>query len=625
MPRLRGFLILIFAASALDATPDFLLPDGVVPTKHTIELTIDPTRDTFRGWARIAVELKNSQSEVRLNGKDLVIEQASIEFAGKTRKTRARAVAGEFIRLKPDRPVGPGPALVSIHYRASLSDKAVSGPFRRQVEGRWYAFTVFTPIDARRAFPCFDEPRFKTAWELSIHVRRSDNAFANAPQLSESEEPGGMKLVRFALTRALPAEVVAFAVGPFDVWDGGQTGAKLTPVRVITPQGHREEGKEAALATHEVLPQLEKYTGLPYPWEKLDHIAMPAGAFGATENPGLITYRSRGLLMAPGSEDPESLRSVRAVEAHEIAHQWFGNLVTQSSWEDVWLSEGFATWLAAKMMDEEEPAARRHLSAIAARDRIMATDVGPKARPVRLAMKDRADMKSVYSQIVYQKGAAVLLMLENWLGEDRFQQGLGIYLRAHALANASTADLAAAIAVVTKADPTAVLHSFLDQTGIPEIRGTVQCGLGKKADVVIEQVNSSTQSPPSQWTIPVCWRADSVETGCTVIDSPRREIALPEKSACPSWIFLNAGGAGYYRTDWTAAQLASIANVLDRLSAAERLTLAYDLAVLQKSGTLKEAAESIFRRMLFDPEPEIVHTAKIALGFEAEPGPRHWR
>ncbi|HWY49454.1 MAG TPA: M1 family metallopeptidase, partial [Bryobacteraceae bacterium] len=354
MSRLCSVLVSLACLCASGAPPNFLLPDDVIPTKHTIELTIDPDRNTFRGWARIAVELRKPQAEIWLNGKDLILGQAAIEFRGKSHKTRAQAVAGEFIRLIPDRPIGPGPALLSIRYRAALSDKAVSGPFRRQVEGRWYAFTVFTPIDARRAFPCFDEPRFKTPWEMSIRVRRVYQAFANTPQLGETPQPGGMKLVRFALSQPLAAEVAAFAVGPFDVLDGGVVGVKQTPVRVITPLGHREEGKEAALATAEILPHLEKYTGLPYPWEKLDHIALPAGAFGATENPGLITYRSRGLLIAPGSEDPERLWSLRSVQAHEIGHQWFGNLVTQATWDDVWLSEGLATWLAAKVMDQDQ-------------------------------------------------------------------------------------------------------------------------------------------------------------------------------------------------------------------------------------------------------------------------------
>ena len=617
----RAFLISLVSLCAFSATPSFLLPDDVVPIKHTVELRIDPSRGSFEGNARIEIELKKQQTEIWLNGKDLAISRASIDFSESTYKARAKAIGGEFIRLTTDQAVGPGRAVISIRYRAPLSAKDVSGPFRKKVAGRWYAFTVFTPIEARRAFPCFDEPRFKTPWELSIQVRRTEKAFANAPEVSETEQANGFKLVHFAVTRPLAAEVVAFAVGPFDVWDGERAGAKQTPVRVVTPRGQGADGKDAVIATTEILPRLEKYTGIAYPWEKLDHVALPAAAFGAVENPGLITYRSRSLLLAPGEEDPERIVALHSVEAHEIGHQWFGNLVTQASWEDVWLSEGFATWFAAKIIDQELPDDSRHLAAIAARERIMAADSGPESRPVRLAMHSRADMKSVYSRIVYQKGAAVLLMLENWLGEDQFQKALQSYLRAHALSNATTADLASALMSATHIDPTSVMHSFLDQPGIPSVRAELDCESGIAPRIRFEQTG-----PGARWTIPVCWRADGIDQTCTVLDSSRRETALQQASACPGWIFANAGGAGYYRTLWTAPQLAAIAKNIDRLSPAERLTLAYDIAALLKAGTLtREDTEPVFKQMLADPEPQIAREARIALGLEIEHEPARQR
>ena len=609
----RVFLISLASLCAVSAAPSFLLPDDVVPVKHTVELAIDPSRGSFQGDARIEIELTKQQTEIWLNGKDLSISQASIEFSGKTYKARAKAIGGEFIRLTSAQPAGPGRAVISIRYHAPLSAKSVSGPYRKKVDGRWYAFTVFTPIEARRAFPCFDEPRFKTPWELSIRVKRGESAFANTSAVSETEQTNGLKLVHFAVTRPLAAEVIAFAVGRFDVWDGERAGEKQTPVRVVAPNGHGAEGKDAATATRDILPRLEKYTGIPYSWEKLDHVALPAAAFGAVENPGLITYRSRSLLIVPGEEDPERILALHSVEAHEIGHQWFGNLVTQASWEDVWLSEGFATWFAAKIIDQELPQGSLNLAAIAARERIMAADSAPDSRPVRLEMHSRRDMKSVYSRIVYQKGAAVLLMLENWLGEDGFQKGLQDYLKEHALKNATTADLAVALTSATHIDPTPVLGSFLDQPGIPSVRADIDCEPGV-ARVVVEQAG---QTP--RWTIPVCWRADGIGQTCTVLDSSRREIALPPASACPAWIFANAGGTGYYRTLWSPSQLSAIEKHLDRLSPAERLTLAYDIAALLKAGALtREDAEPIFKQMLADPEPQIAREARIALGLEIE-------
>jgi len=207
-------------------------------------------------------------------------------------------------------------------------------------------FTTFTPIDARRAFPCFDEPRFKTPWEITIHLRRELKAFSNDAE-SIVLEPNGMKAVHFAETRPLPAEVVAFAWGPFDVFDGAPAG-HATPIRVIATRGLGVQGKAAAQATVDVLPRLEAYTAMPYAFAKLDHLALPEGAFGAVENAGLITYRQTAVLVAPGDLTPEKKRAIESVEAHEMAHQWFGDLVTQATWRDVWLSEGFATWLSGE-------------------------------------------------------------------------------------------------------------------------------------------------------------------------------------------------------------------------------------------------------------------------------------
>lgn len=593
------------------APPDFLLPKDVVPKKHTIEMTIDPSHETFTGVARIEVEVLEPARVIWVNGKDLTVQEAFIEVGKSTQKAKAETAGGEFIGLELEKPVPAGRAVLSIRYQAPLSDKAVAGPYRRQVDGDWCMFTIFTPIDARRAFPCFDEPEYKTPWEMSIRVKSTDKAFANGPMDRVTDEPNGMKLYHFAVTQPLPAEVVAFAVGPFDEYDGGKAGEKGTPVHVITAKGHGAEGKQAALATQEILPRLEKYMGLPYPYTKLYHIALPAGAFGATENPGLITYQSRSLLVAPGSETPERLSGIRRLQAHEVSHQWFGNLVTQSTWEDVYLSEGFATWITAKIMDQEQPAARKHLSAVVARERIMAVDAGQDTHPVRWAMKSRDDLygrgRGVYNQIAYQKGAAILLMLDGWLGEDRVQEGVQRYLKAHAYGNASTNDVAAALRSSSGTDPKVVMHSFLDQTAIPTVHFEMQCDSGKQPRLLLEQTNS-TQT----WTIPVCWTADGMKPSCTVLDAPRREVTMTKVPACPAWVYPNAGGTGYYRSEWTAAQLTALAaNGLDKLSAPERLTLAYDLLAQQKAGRLEAAvAQAILEKLASDSVPEIANAAK---------------
>ncbi len=603
--RLVLWLLCAGSLSALPPPPGFVLSNDVVPKKYTLDLTIYPAQPTFEGSVRIDVELRKPVTFIWLNAKDVNPIDATIEVDGHTAQAHAEAVGGEFIGIELDSPAGPGRATLSIRYQARVDDKALVGAYRRIVEGEWYVFTTFTAIEARRAFPCFDEPRFKTPWELTIHVKREQQAFANARALREVEEPGDMKAIQFAATEPLPSELVAFAVGPFDVFEGSAAGHG-TPIRVITPKGHALDGKAAAQATVDVLPRLEAYTGIQYAFGKLDHIALPEGAFGAVENPGLITYIAQRLLLAPGQETPGKTRAIRYLQAHEMGHQWFGDLVTQASWEDTWLSEGFANWISDKVMDEEESAARKHLNTVVAREHIMATDAGPHTRPVRLAMHNREEMRDVYSPVIYEKGAAILLMLEGWLGEEHFRDGLRAYLKGHSFGNASTTDLEAALSGADGVDPTPVMHAFLDQTGIPAVRtGDVSCETSSAPRFEIQESQT--------FAIPVCWRADGVSgQSCTVLNAPRKQVELPKGAACPAWIYLNAGGTGYYRTEWTVRQVNTfVEHGTGALTAAERLTLVYDLQALKRSG--RRDVMALLAKLTQDGEPEISKAADQAM------------
>ena len=590
---LRALACCVLLAGSLHSQ-SFYLSNDVVPRKETVELTIDPARETFEGSASIDVELKAPTSVIWLNAKNLTIRSAFIAQSDAVRPAKVMPSSDERIGIDGGQPMA-GSATIRIVYQARLDDKALTGPYRRKVEGEWYAYTTFAAIEARRAFPCFDEPRFKIPWDISIRVKDQDRAFSNGAQISETDQPGGWKLVKFATTEPLPAEMVAFAVGPFDVYDGGTAGHG-TPVRVITAKGHAAEGHAAAQATAAILPRLEAYTGIPYAYGKLDHLALPAGAFGAVENPGLITYRTRNLLIPPNQETAAFTRALRALEAHEIGHQWFGNLVTQASWDDVWLSEGFATWISAKMMDQEEPPERAHLAEIAARERMMALDNPARSRPVRVAVNSREAARDVYNRVVYDKGAAILLMLEGWLGEDRFRDGLHTYLEQHRFGNATTNDLAAALRTASGNDPTRVMNTFLNTTGVPELRGQLLCVRDSTPRLRV------TKSTPG--SIPVCWRADRVASSCTVLEGPSTEIALPIGTACPAWFYLNSGGTGYYRTRWTQAPLLALRELTD----AEKLTLVYDLRASKNA-----AAKAALARLTSDADPEIATAAAEAI------------
>ncbi len=580
-------MIPILLAALAVVPPRFELPDTARPLRYSLELTIIPNQPMIRGTARIEVEWKEPLDTLWLNGKGITVESATLGGA----PLKTVAVGGEFLGFTPNETIAPGKGLLEIRYRAALGEKDPVGAFRKQSEGEWYVFTTFTPIDARRAFPCFDEPRFKTPWDLKLRVPPELVALANARTVSESIEPDGLKTVTFAPTAPLPSELVAFAVGPFELVDAGVAGRNQVPVRIVTPKGRAADTSLARSVTQETLQKLEAYTGIAYPFDKLDHLALLEGAFGATENPGLITYRQDILLAKPEEVTGERRRAALRIMTHEMAHQWFGNLVTQAGWRDVWLSEGLATWMTLKLTGSD-------VAAVAAREGIMRVDGGPRSRPVRLAMSSREQMKGVYGGIVYQKGAAIAAMLEGWLGEDAVRRAIRSYLAAHRESNAKTEDLASAFASETGVDVAPVLRAFLDQTGVPVVSARLQC------DASGARVKLSQSEPPRD--IPVCVRSAVSGSRCMVTTRVKEEIPLG--ATCPAWVLPNAGARGYYRSELPRDQLAALVNQgWEELTAAERLTVALDVSALALSGRIPAAdALGILPVLARDAEPRVV-------------------
>ena len=597
--------ILLPSACALRAAgpPQFRLPNIGRPARYRLDLTIIPSEPSFKGMATISVDLKERTGTVWLNARDLAIDGVKVATGGTFEAARWKTTGGEFLGIDFPQVLGPGPLRLEIRYRGKLDDKSNVGAYRKKSGDDWYVYTSFTPIDARRAFPCFDEPGYKAPWELTLHVKRDQVAVANAPEASESDEPDGMKRVVFAATQILASEVVAFAVGPFDVVDAGVAGQKRIPVRIIVPRGRAREAGPARAATPEILTRLEQYTGVPYPWDKLDHIAVLDMPFGATENPGLITYLDRELLQPSERDTPERQRLMRDTMAHELAHQWFGNLVTQAWWDDTWLSEGFATWLGTKVSDLELAPFERGLAITENRDRMMAADT-PQTRPVRLEMRSRKDTDDVYDRVIYQKGAAILEMLEDWVGPETFQRSLRRYLADHRYGNASSADLAEAIQHEARVDAGPVLFSFLDRPGAPVFHFSL-ASTGGAAKLEIEQGDSP-------WTAPVCVHGEGEERRCEVVSASHAEFSL---AAPPGWIWPNAYGSGYYRSVLTPAMLNALIRGYRELGEPERLALAGDLEDMAITGNVQAAdVMRILPRMARDSEGRVAdRVAAIAL------------
>ena len=605
MQLLIGVLVVALAA-AQEPAPEFRLPKIARPTRYQLDLTVVPSMPSFQGYEVIGIDLQEPSQVVWLNAKDLTIQEVNVTV-GKIRKPVRWRLADEFLAVELPARTGPGPIEVGIRYIGKLDEKSNVGAYRRKSGDDWYVYTAFTPIDARRAFPCFDEPGYKAPWEIVLHVKRNEVAVSNAPAMSTTDEPDGMKRAVFAPTQPLASEVVAFAVGPFDVVDAGVAGQRRIPVRIITPRGRAVEAAAARTATPEILNRLEQYTGIPYPWDKLDHLVGLDLPFGGIENPGLIIYGDQFLLAPPTQDTQPRQRRMREGMAHELAHQWFGNLVTQAWWDDVWLSEGFATWLGTKISDLELPAFERGLAITDVRDRILLSD-SPETRPLRLEMHSRKEIDDVYNGIVYLKGASILEMLEDWLGPERFQQSLHRYLTDHRFATGTSEDLARAIEEETGVDVRPVLFGFLDRSGAPILRFTL-ASTGQVPKLEVEQDGRP-------WIVPVCIHLESGERKCEQVSDAHVELPLSQSSA---WIWPNAFGSGYYRSFLAGGGLETLMEKgYNLLEEPERLALVGDLEGLTVNGTLPAAAVmKILPKMIGSPggpEPRVgAHANTLAL------------
>jgi alanyl aminopeptidase len=581
--------------------PRLRLPGTVRPVRYQAELTVLPDSDAFSGVIDIQLTLSAPTALIWLNGSELKVRTAHLQAGGE--RIAAEVVSGgeEFIGFLLPRRIAAGEATLHIAYEGPITRKDDIGLFRQQEAGTWYAFTDFEPADARRVFPCFDEPSYKVPWQLSLRVQRGHVALANTPQIGESDAGGGLKLVRFAESEPLPTYLVAFAVGPFELVDAGRSGRKGTPVRIITPRGKAAEARYAKAATPEILAVLEEYFGSPYPYEKLDLIAVPLKN-GAMENPGLVTFRESIILASEKEETVRFQRGFGAICAHELAHQWFGNLVTMAFWDDIWLNESFASWMETKVLMKWRPQWQEDVNDIAGRGHAMSEDSLITARRIRQPIESKHDIRNAFDSITYGKGSAVLTMFDAYIGPEVFRKGVQQYLARHTFGNATAADFLGALSQAAGQDIAASFATFLDQPGVPLLRVSLTCDKGQGARLALRQerylpVGSAGAARASEqtWRIPVCARyGKGKETyrSCTLLQAPAGELPLKDARECPEWVLANAGETGYYRVLHEGDLLKRLQRPTTPLTLAERVGLIDDVAALMRTGQLP-AAEAL--------------------------------
>jgi aminopeptidase N len=604
-------------ATATLAPAPFRLPTGVRPTAESVELTLDPREEKFSGRVVIDVALDKPTAVVWLHAQGLAIRRAS---AGSNRTARVYDGIHGLLGLGFDPPLPAGAASVTVEFTGALDAERSQGLYRAaEADGGWYAYTLFEPTDARRAFPCFDEPGFKIPWRLTLVVPAGEQALANTPMTGRDRSAEGKSIVSFAETRPLPAYLVAFVVGPFETVPAGLAGAARAPLRFIVPRGRAEWSRYASAALPRIIELLEDIGGRSYPFEKLDVVIVPRTA-GSMQHPGLLALGQPLALIDPDAETAGRRRALVGLAAHTLAHMWFGDLVTNAWWNDLWLSESLATWADLQVSDAFEPGWEIGLEAVARRDRAMAADALPSARRVENPVTTPDELAGAFDPaITYDKGAAVLAMFERWLGPKRFRQILARYLAAHAWKTATADDFIAALDPSTDRRLGAAFRSFLEQPGVPLVTAKASCPPGGPPAVELSQrrfVPAGVTAPDERWQIPVCvaWGdGDGKNRSCRLLSEAADRIVLDR---CPTWILANDGAAGYYRSDVTAkGALALLAT--GQLSVAERLGLVGDLAAEVGTSVALGDALALVPVLAADPDPHVA-AKSLALALKVQ-------
>ncbi len=574
------------------APPQLRLPTTAAPAGYAVELTIDPAKDRFRGTVWIDLRVKEKTALLWLNATDLEISSASVVVADRTLPVKVVPGGENYAGFSFAKTLAPGNARLKIDYTGKLDESSTQGLFREKDGEDWYAFSMFEATDARRAFPCYDEPGYKVPWQLTLRIPAGTTAVSNTPIENESPAADGGRVVRFKKTEPLPSYLVALGVGPFDYLDAGTAGSKNTKIRIVTPRGKASQGRYAAQTTKPLLEMLEAYFGMPYPYEKLDHLAVPQSiTFGAEENAGLISWNERALIAPPSEETIAFQRRQADYSAHEMAHQWFGDLVTMQWWDDVWLNESFATWMADRTIAAWKPEWGKAVDRVVDRSDVMYEDTLVSAPKIRQEVETAEAINSAISGIIYQKGAAVLTMFETWIGAPKFQKGVHDYLEAHRFGNATEADFLKAIEAASRPGVSAAFQTFIDQAGVPLVDVQLDCG-GGAPRLALGQARLlplGSKGTDEIWQIPVCARAGSGGGSgreCTLLTAKSGAAPAPTAS-CPGWLLANDGENGYYRARYGGDLLPKLLAVADTdLTLPERVGVIRDVGALAAAGAV---------------------------------------
>jgi len=573
------------------------LPRDVRPLRYGLELTLVPDRDRFQGEVAIEVALERPADVIWLHALDITISDSWVDASGDRIAATFRPVtAAGLARLTPARAVPAGRATLHLTFEGAWNDR-LPGLYRVRSRGATYAYSQLEVAEARRVFPGFDEPAFRTPFDVSLVVPEDDVALSNTPAVSEEKAGPGLKRVRFESTAPFPTHLVFAAAGPFEVvtpppLPPGEVRARPLPVRVAGPRGSGARLALALEATRRILPILERWLGLPFPHPTLDLVVSPDLAAGALEFGGAILGRDEWLAFDPGESPEEKRVEVGRVLARELALQWLGYLATPASREHAWINESLAQFLAWKALESWRPDANEAEWATVRIDASLDAAALPSARAPRQLPRRTSDVEARLDD-PSARGAALLRTFERFLGEAPLRDGIRAHLRSSAPGAGTSESLPAALSRSAGRDLAPTFRSFLDQPGAPLVEAHAACDAGgPRIELTVTRDRLGGARPPADgaFEVPVCARYEAAGTlgeACTLVGKGRGVLALP---ACPRWVMPAAGGTVGYRWAMGPADMGRLRDAgLLHLTAAERLSYAQALRSAARAGRLPYA------------------------------------
>jgi aminopeptidase N len=559
------------------------LPHTAIPESYKLDFAPDLTNSTFAGQETIQVRVLKPTSEIVLHAKAINFQDATITNSTGAQKARVTVEdVSQFARLATAKPLQPGPATIQIRYTGVLNDELRGFYIGKDDQGRKYAATQFEDTDARRAFPSFDEPVYKATFDVTVTADKDMTVISNGKVLSDTPGPGDAKhTVHFSTSPRMSSYLVAVLVGHFEYIQGEADGI---PIRVWTSPGKKELGRFALAAAEFNLHYYDQYFGIKYPYGKLDLVGLADFSAGAMENTGCITFREILLLLDEKNTSLGLKKTVASVIAHEMAHQWFGDLVTMQWWDYKWLNEGFATWMSSKPVAAWKPGWNVQLDNVSNTLFSLGQDSLVNTHPIHQPADTPAQILELDDAITYDKTAAVLRMLEFYVGPDSFRAGVDLYLRKHSYANATAADFWNAQTQVSRKPIDKIMPEWTEQAGPPLVTVNTHCADNTETVTVEQQRYFYDRAKLDAlslelWQIPLCMRTGASSAlnaeKCELVTKKQANIALQR---CSPWVYANANAKGFYRSGYDSEAVGSMAKVAETaLSPAERIMLLGDV------------------------------------------------